>query len=195
MLTLVSRVTVWDSLTGQPLTTCSRGTSSPPPSPPPPPPPPQPTRGPRNRHSSAFRKFTSLTNLEDEPAPLVEDGPSLAAIWAVDLAEDLIVLGCDSGRVEVWDALTGAFRCQHDDSGGSGAVCHIRLVAGRLVVARLDGQLDFFELVGPYFHNLLTSEQVSNPVQPTPLRARPLSATSTDSLASWGEVRLFHLAT
>jgi len=33
----------------------------------------------------------------------------------------------------------------------------------------------------------LTIKQVSNPVQATPSRARPLSATSTDSLASWGE--------
>ena len=55
-------------------------------------------------------------------------------------------------------------------------VSHIKLVAGRLIVARLDGQLDFLELV-------------SNPAVPIVSgNSRPRSSTSTDSLASWGEV-------
>lgn len=91
----------------------------------------------------------------------------------MDLAEDLVILGCDTGRVEVWDALTGEFRCQYDDGAGN-SVSHLRLVAGRVIVARLEGQLDFLELV-------------SSPGPQSGCRVRLLSATSTDSLASWSE--------
>ena len=31
----------------------------------------------------------------------VEENPVLPSIWAVDIAEDLILFGCDNGRVEV----------------------------------------------------------------------------------------------
>ena len=76
----------------------------------------------------------------------------------------------------MWDALTGLHRCQHDNAGSTAViftlilplqdsnihlfisshflisflsqVSHIKLVAGRVIVARLDGQLDFLELVG-----------------------------------------------
>ena len=177
---LAGKVTIWDSLTGQPLTTCSRGVS--PPSTPSPEPvmPPSPTRGPRSRHSGVFRKFNKHFNTTStevlSPQPL-RATPDLPAIWSVDLAEDLVILGCDTGRVEVWDALTGEFRCQYDDGAGN-SVSHLRLVAGRVIVARLEGQLDFLELV-------------SSPGPQSGCRVRLLSATSTDSLAGWSEeVRL-----
>ena len=31
----------------------------------------------------------------------VDESPVLPSIWAVDIAEDLILFGCDNGRVEV----------------------------------------------------------------------------------------------
>lgn len=51
----------------------------------------------------------------------------------------------------------------------------MKLVAGRVIVARLDGSLDFLELV-------------SSPSQQGSCRARLISATSHDSLDSWSEV-------
>ena len=56
----------------------------------------------RLRHSSAFRKFTaSLQADEPSSVSLPESSSGLPSIWAVDIAEDLILLGCDNGRVEV----------------------------------------------------------------------------------------------
>ena len=44
---------------------------------------------------------------EEPSASLAEtSGSALPSIWAVDIAEDLILLGCDNGRVEVQQILT-----------------------------------------------------------------------------------------
>ena len=98
---------MWDSLTGQPLTTCARGVLS------------QPTTSPkaqvgsapsnltraqrRLRHSSSFRKFNASLQAEEPVVETisVEESSVLPSIWAVDIAEDLILFGCDNGRVEV----------------------------------------------------------------------------------------------
>ena len=96
---------MWDSLTGQPLTTCNRGVPQSMVSPKPKEvaAPSKTSRGQKRlRHSSAFRKFTaSLQADEPSSVSLPESSSGLPSIWAVDIAEDLILLGCDNGRVEV----------------------------------------------------------------------------------------------
>ena len=136
---------MWDSLTGQPLTTCARGVvpqskASPKPQVVPTPSTPSLRVQRRLRHSSAFRKFNASLQANEPSASLAESsGSVLPSIWAVDIAEDLILLGCDNGRVEVhqiltnlkmlyinvtkvWDALTGLHRCQHDDAGSTAVI-------------------------------------------------------------------------
>ena len=103
---------MWDSLTGQPLTTCARGVlpqskASPKPQVVPTPSTPS-LRGQRRlRHSSAFRKFNASLQADEPSVSLAEStsGSALPSIWAVDIAEDLILLGCDNGRVEVQQIL------------------------------------------------------------------------------------------
>ena len=98
---------MWDSLTGQPLTTCARGVVPQSKAPSKPqvvltPSTPSLRGQKRLRHSSAFRKFNDSLQVEEPSSTLSESsGSSLPSIWAVDIAEDLILLGCDNGRVEV----------------------------------------------------------------------------------------------
>ena len=106
---------MWDSLTGQPLTTCARGVVpqskvSPKPQVVPALSTPSLRSQKRLRHSSAFRKFNASLKTDQPLDSLAErTGSALPSIWAVDIAEDLILLGCDSGRVEVRQILT---RCE-----------------------------------------------------------------------------------
>ena len=106
---------MWDSLTGQPLTTCARGvvprsTASPKPQVVPALSTPSLRSQRRLRHSSAFRKFNASLLADEPSASLAEtSGSALPSIWAVDIAEDLILLGCDNGRVEVDQILKKRF--------------------------------------------------------------------------------------
>jgi len=182
---LGGRMTVWDSLTGHTLASIDRE-MLPSSTPQPEAKIPVPTSNTKrtktgSKHSEVFQKFAQSFQAATEcVSPVPSHSPphpsthNLPSIWSVDLAEGLVILGCETGRLEVWDALTGQFRCQHQD-GKHNSVSHVRLVAGRVVAARLDGHLDFLELVSSPVECVSRDRQLS------------MSATSTDSLASWGE--------
>ncbi|BES99776.1 cleavage-activating protein [Nesidiocoris tenuis] len=77
---------------------------------------------------------------ESEEEGLFENCPS---IWCMDSAENLIVLGTSSGRIEFWEATTGKLKGIHDDSANNGVTC-IKMVSSRCVVARLNGGLEVY---------------------------------------------------
>jgi len=134
----------------------------------------------RKSKSTNFRKFTEAFHEVNQKSLIEEETntPSVPSIWCIDMSEGLIIIGCDSGKIEVWDASSGDFMCEYDD-GRCNAVSHVKLVAGRLIVARIDGNLDFLELVS---FGTINEQQAASKS-----RIRLLSSHSNDSLSSYGE--------
>ena len=62
-----------------------------------------------------------------------------------NLESNILFLGCANGRIEIWDVVTGRNKCVHEDSKGIG-ITHLKLCGFKLIVTRLSGHLDFFEL-------------------------------------------------
>lgn len=123
----------------------------------------------RKSRSVLYNKFSdNFTNDCDARQPDILSG---ASIWCFDVAEGLVVLGCDSGLVEVYDVVSGVLQCQYDDRRCNG-VTHLKLLPGKVVVARVDGHLEYQEIV--------SWSQQASPVT----RSR---IWSNDSLASYGE--------
>ena len=128
----------------------------------------------RKSRSVLYNKFADdFTTDCDARQP---DILSSSSIWSLDMAEGLVVVGCDSGQVEVFDVMTGELRCQYDDRRSNG-VTHLRLLPGRVVVARLDGHLEYLEIVS-------WSQQTSAASRS---RMRLISTGSNDSVVSYGE--------
>lgn len=148
---LAGRLIVWDGLTGEIISRIERGEERGSPPARPAPPRPAPTRGGRSstKKSSAYLKLLETFSEElGEPKVAVVSGRcAQQAVWCTDLADGLVVAGCAGGRLEVWHGRTGRLLCQQEE-GRAGAT-HVRLLGRRLVVARLDGLLEFYELAGP----------------------------------------------
>jgi len=71
---------------------------------------------------------------------------AVPSIWSMDGSASMLAIGCQSGRLEVWDAKLGNLMVIFDDASGVG-VTHVRLVANsRLVASRISGWLEFFDL-------------------------------------------------
>ena len=79
--------------------------------------------------------------------------------------------------------MTGQLKCQYEDGRGNGA-SHVKILPGRLVVARIDGHLDFLDIVS-------VSSSVSEVSTPSRSRLRLMSAGSSESLTCYAdEIRL-----
>lgn len=66
------------------------------------------------------------------------------AIWCLCFKDDLIIVGCGNGTIELWDASTGNLKCLYEEHKAS--VTALCMEGSRLVAARLDGSIDFFNL-------------------------------------------------
>lgn len=122
--------------------------------------------------------FTDDIEIENDPGTL--QGSS---VWSIDMADGLVAIGCDNGTVEIWDCITGLIKCQYDDSRCNGA-SHLKMLPGRVVVARVDGHLDFLDIVS-------VASEGDTVVCPPVSRMRLVSTDSSDSLTNYGdEMRL-----
>ncbi|CAG2162507.1 unnamed protein product [Oppiella nova] len=65
-------------------------------------------------------------------------------IWCSDIFGKLVIIGCRSGRLEVWDALNGNLCFFYDDN--KSGVTALKATNTKLVVARLNGTLEIFNL-------------------------------------------------
>jgi len=108
-----------------------------------------------------------------------KEGGEIESVWCLDLAEGLVVLGCNSGRIEVWNAVTGELCCSYED-GRRVPINIIRLLNSRLVAVRLDGHIDFMDLNS----NPGLSAAGSNYSR---LRTLSTNSLDTDSIYSLGE--------
>uniref|UniRef100_A0A1B6CPD3 Sterol regulatory element-binding protein cleavage-activating protein n=1 Tax=Clastoptera arizonana TaxID=38151 RepID=A0A1B6CPD3_9HEMI len=71
----------------------------------------------------------------------------VSQIWCLDCQDNLITVGCANGRLEIWEARSGKFKCLVGDSTNSnqGVTC-VRLIGNYVLAARLNGSLDFYIL-------------------------------------------------
>ncbi|KAK9501038.1 hypothetical protein O3M35_002162 [Rhynocoris fuscipes] len=106
---------------------------------------------------SLMTKFTSTSSIcseadfddsdsEKEEIPL----NSCPQIWCMDAADNLIVVGTSSGRLEFWEASTGHLKYIYDGHSNVGVTC-VKLTPSRVVVARLDGVLDLLTVQWPCY--------------------------------------------
>lgn len=127
----------------------------------------------------------SDTSLNDSSSGELSPSP----IWCLACRGNLIIAGCGNGKIEFWDSTTGALKCLYGE--GKVGVTGINLVGKKVIVARIDGTIDFLEL--ETFQN--TSSKVSTPLSPSSLNrkikghSRHLShsRTGSDDLRLWDE--------
>ncbi|GLV41628.1 SREBP cleavage activating protein [Carabus blaptoides fortunei] len=111
----------------------------------------------RSRHSSTTHGDTAKWIINQASVNLLNGSNSavqceqqaqctgVPPIWCIDYTDNLIVLGCASGRLEFWEGTTGKLKCVFEDGSGIG-VTSIKLVGSKVVVAKLNGVLDFLQL-------------------------------------------------
>ncbi|KAH8288983.1 hypothetical protein KR054_003617 [Drosophila jambulina] len=72
---------------------------------------------------------------------------SVSPIWCLDYFDNLIAVGCANGRVELWESPAGVLKCAYqEDAKRNQGITHIHLNGDRVIVARLNGRLDFYRL-------------------------------------------------
>lgn len=108
-------------------------------------------------------------------------------VWCLAVRGNLIIAGCGNGKIEFWDSTTGDLKCLYAES--SVGVTGINFVGRRVIVARLDGSIDFLELS-------TFQDPKATPLSPSSLNrkikghSRHLShsRTGSDDLRLWNEV-------
>jgi len=60
----------------------------------------------RKTKSSFYNKFTEVFK-EDADSKCRGEAQTGVSVWCLDLGDSLVVAGCDNGRVEVWDCISG----------------------------------------------------------------------------------------
>ncbi|XP_022079877.1 sterol regulatory element-binding protein cleavage-activating protein-like [Acanthaster planci] len=73
------------------------------------------------------------------------DGVLPPPIWCLVCSDHMVVVGCSNGRIEMWDSGSGFLLGSYEDNpiGATG----LTITGTHLVVARLNGSLDFLDLV------------------------------------------------
>ncbi|XP_071803083.1 sterol regulatory element-binding protein cleavage-activating protein-like isoform X2 [Asterias amurensis] len=66
-------------------------------------------------------------------------------IWCMECSDHMVVVGCSNGRIELWDPSNGFLLGSYEDNPiGATGLC---IAGSHLVIARLNGTLEFLELV------------------------------------------------
>ncbi|GAB6026796.1 hypothetical protein CHUAL_013289 [Chamberlinius hualienensis] len=91
-------------------------------------------------HSPSLNQFVAS---KSEDMKEVFDASS--PIWCIDCKDNLIVVGCGDGRIEMYHSKTGVLRYLHESDLGQGIVS-IRIYNNTIVAARLNGSIEFLEM-------------------------------------------------
>ncbi|XP_061737713.1 sterol regulatory element-binding protein cleavage-activating protein [Nerophis ophidion] len=78
------------------------------------------------------------------PPPSYDFSAMPGSVWSMELNGTLIAVGRSNGVLELWDAVDGCLYCTHD--GGASGITALIFLDNRIVVARLNGSLDFFSV-------------------------------------------------
>ena len=81
-----------------------------------------------------------------EDPVLSNNKENVPQVWALDANDQVIVLGCANGKIEVWESRTGKFKGLYKDDTGVG-ITHLKLIRSKLVLARLAGYIEFLEVL------------------------------------------------
>lgn len=109
-----------------------------------------------------------------------------ASVWCVDCWGDFLVVGCSDGTIEIWSVLSGAqLYVSRDNTVG---VCKLRFYSSspQIVVARLDGTLEFLNLgvpIRPAAHSPL---QENSPIKRSSPRVMRKTTDASSSNTSVG---------
>ncbi|KAH8277884.1 hypothetical protein KR018_009642 [Drosophila ironensis] len=96
--------------------------------------------------SSISRSNMQISQLRPDGQTLVRKLPE-SPVWCLDYFDNLIVVGCANGRVELWESPAGVLKCAYqEDAKRHQGITHIHLNGDRVIVARLNGRLDFYRL-------------------------------------------------
>ncbi|XP_053374079.1 sterol regulatory element-binding protein cleavage-activating protein-like [Mercenaria mercenaria] len=134
-------------------------------------------------HTLSDTSMNDSTNLELSPSP----------IWCLACRGNLVIAGCGSGKIEFWDSTSGALKCLYGES--EIGVTGINFVGKKVIVARIDGSIDFLEL------ETFQNPKVSTPLSPSSLNrkikghSRHLShsRTGSDDLRLWTQFHFMNL--
>ncbi|XP_045623274.1 sterol regulatory element-binding protein cleavage-activating protein [Procambarus clarkii] len=69
----------------------------------------------------------------------------LSPIWCLECQDALVIVGCGSGRIEVWDLYNNVLKCIYDE-GVKAGVTSMRISGNRLMIARLNGAVDMLRI-------------------------------------------------
>ncbi|ELU06614.1 hypothetical protein CAPTEDRAFT_96666 [Capitella teleta] len=106
------------------------------------------------------------------------------AVWCLECKDNLIVVGCSNGRLELWDGFSGQLKYIHHHSNvGITAICFI---GNKIVAARLNGTLDFYEL--ETFMNVHNHSNSSPRIPRSPYTRRAGSVSSAPEMKSWDDI-------
>lgn len=88
-----------------------------------------------------------------------------ASVWCVDCKGDLVVTGCSDGAIEIWSVSSGAQVYVSRDGNIGVTKLNFLLGSPQIVVARLDGSLEFLSLGVPCRPSLNTPLLESSPIK------------------------------
>ncbi|XP_055959285.1 sterol regulatory element-binding protein cleavage-activating protein [Patella vulgata] len=102
----------------------------------------------------------------------------VSAVWCLACREGLIVVGCGNGRVEIWEAEAGILKSQYEMKPSG--VTAISFTGNSVIVARLDGSIDFLAL-----------ETFRNPITPPPVTTSSTPRQHRGHVRSSSEVKVY----
>ncbi|XP_026840843.1 sterol regulatory element-binding protein cleavage-activating protein [Drosophila persimilis] len=96
--------------------------------------------------ASIGRSEMQISQPRQDGQTLVRKLP-ISPVWCLDYFDNLIAVGCANGRVELWESPAGVLKCAYqEDAKRNQGITHIHLNGDRVIVARLNGRLDFYRL-------------------------------------------------
>lgn len=108
-----------------------------------------------------------------------DDHSNGASVWCVDCKDDLMIIGCSDGTIEIWSLLSGTQVCVSRE--GNIGVTKLSFLPGspQIVAARLDGTLEFLTLGTPCRADLTMPLLESSPIKrSSPRTTRKLNTQS-----------------
>ncbi|XP_045470595.1 sterol regulatory element-binding protein cleavage-activating protein isoform X1 [Harmonia axyridis] len=106
-----------------------------------------------NRKSASLDSETQSASGSEECVLMLDSNESVdfenkkfSPVWCLDYLNNLIVIGCANGNMEIWDASTAKLKCIYNEDVDGVGITHIKLIGSRVIAARLYGNIDFFIL-------------------------------------------------
>lgn len=97
-------------------------------------------------------RVNNVTNTIHSPLPF-------ASIWTLEMYTNRIYVGCENGRVEIWDVPSGTLVYHHENK--CEGITGIRVTHCKMFLAHLDGVIEVYQLEPPN-SNILATTTIGN---------------------------------